>query len=345
MKRSVLLFFIVFSRLFPLFSEENESIKTPEAIEQELKYDEELFKHAKEMFNPWYAGPLLTGGAHMMPPGVASVQPYIFVNDTYAVWNGNRKSIDIPNRVNLNPSISAFSFGITKWLDMAISIQGDVNWQKGKCSGGFGDTTLGVGFRILTEGLHLPAIRLVFNETFPTGRYQQLDPNKLALDATGSGSYQSQIGMRISKIFFWSYRHPMNLRASYSYTIPSHVHVKGFNSYGGGYGTHGRVCPGSSQALNAAMEYSFTQKWVFACDAVYTWAGKTTFKGTPGVYANGKIAGVGYGSSDQLSLAPAIEYNPNAHLNFLGGIWFDFYGRNTGKFISGVISMSYTFDW
>lgn len=48
-----------------------EPIKTPEEIQRELEQDEILFKQALEMFNPWYAGPLLTGGAHMMPPGRA----------------------------------------------------------------------------------------------------------------------------------------------------------------------------------------------------------------------------------------------------------------------------------
>ncbi|MBI2743412.1 MAG: transporter [Chlamydiales bacterium] len=319
--------------------------KTPEEIEQELSYDEKLFKEAQEMFNPWYAGPLLTGGAHMMAPGSALIQPYVFVTDNYAVWDEDRKTVDTPSRVNFNPSISPFQFGITDWLDMSISIQGDVNWQRHKHSGGFGDSSISLGFPIMVEGLHTPAIKATFTETFPTGRYQRLSPHKLGLDSTGGGSYQSAFGLRISKLVFWSFKHPMNLRATYTYTVPSRVEVHGFNSYGGGYGTRGKVNPGNNSSANAAFEYSFTQRWVFATDLVYVWANKTTFSGKRGRNADGTVAKVGGGSSDQLSLAPALEYNPSPNLNFIGGVWFDVYGRNTSKFISGILSVSYVFNW
>ncbi len=323
---------------------QEEPIKTPQEIQLELDANERLFKEAQEMFNPWYSGPLLTGGAHMMPPGSANIQPYLFVTDNYAVWNSKRKSVNIPDRWVVNPSITGLQFGLTDWLDMIVALQGFVSWQSGKHDGGFGDTLVGVGFPILKEDLKRPAIKFVFNEIFPTGKYQRLSPRKFGLDGAGSGSFQSQFGLRISKLFFWSRKHPVNLRALYSYTIPSSVSVRNFNAYGGGFGTAGKVRPGNSQQVDAAMEYSFTQKWVVALDAVYVWANKTTFHGTAGTTSTGSTAAVGGGYSDQLSFAPAIEYNPTANLNFLAGVWFDVYGRNTSKFVSGVISMSLSFN-
>ncbi len=323
---------------------DQERIKSPQEIQRELDRDEELFKEAKEMFNPWYTGPLLTGGAHMMPPGSANIQPYIFVTDNYAVWNNERKSVSIPDRWNLNPQF-VIQTGITNWMDILLAIQGNVNWQKDKCSGGFGDMSLNIGFPLLEEGLYRPAMKVTISETFPTGRYQKLNPKKIGLDATGAGSFQTAFGFRISKLVFWSYKHPMNLRASYTYIIPSDVHVKSFNSYGGGYGTRGKVKPGNNSQADVAFEYSFTQRWVFSTDVVYVWANRTTFSGNPGKNADGTTASVGGGSSDQLSLAPAIEYNWNANLGFLAGVWFDVYGRNTSKFVSGIVSVTYTFSW
>lgn len=325
------------------YLEQEERIKSPEEIQRDLEKSEALFKHAQEMFDPWYAGPLLTGGAHMMPPGSANIQPYLFVVENYAAWDHNRKTVHTPHKTIVNP-FNALLFGLTNWLDMIFSIQGFANWQKGKHDGGFGDITLGVGFPIMVEDLNRPAIKAVFNETFPTGKYQRLSPRKFGLDSTGAGSFQSQFGLRISKIFVWSHKHPLNLRASYSYTIPSDVNVRGFNSYGGGYGTAGRVSPGNYQQADIAGEYSFTQRWVLALDAVYTWANKTSFHGTRGTTSSGAPAKVGGGSNDQLSFAPAIEYNPTATLNFIGGVWFDVYGRNTPKFVSGIISVSYGFN-
>ncbi len=331
--------------IFPLlaFAADETVIKTPEEIQAELDKAEADFKRAQEMFNPWYAGPLITGGAHNMPPGSALFAPFVSFSDNYAVWNGKRKLISVPDRYVLNPQLATFIFGITDFLDFTVVGQGIARWQQNKSSGGFGDLTLGIGIPILKEGLNRPAIRLVFNETFPTGRYQNLKPGLLALDISGSGSYQTQIGFRMSKLTFWSHKHPMNFRCAYSYTIPTDVHVHGFNAYGGGYDAAGTVTPGQSQQANAAFEYSFTQNWVFACDFVYNWTAKTTFRGNPGHLKDGTPSVVGDGYSDQLSLAPAIEYNPSANLNFVGGVWFDVYGRNTGKFVSGIVVANYTF--
>ena len=51
---------------------------------------------------------------------------------------------------------------------------------------------------------------------------------------------------------------------------------------------------------------------------------------------------VGIGSNDQLSMAPAIEYNVNESMNFLAGVWFNVYGRNVAKFIGVGFVFSYT---
>lgn len=334
--------------MLPFFAtaqDDTDRIKTPEEIEQELDEDEVLFKHAQEMFNPWYAGPLLTGSSTMMAPGSANFQPYVFVTDNYASWDADRNTVNQPDKWVLNPSINGFQFGITNWMDMTLTTQWFMQWQDHERGSGWGDSSVTVGFPLLRQGLNTPGIKIQFTETFPTGRYEKLSSHKLGLDATGAGSYQSSFGLRVGKIIFWSYKHPLSLRFAYDYVIPSNVHVKGFNAYGGGHGTRGTVHPGNYQQLNLAYEYSFTQRWVFATDFVYTWSNKTTFHGRRGTTSEGLPASVGSGSSDQLSLAPAIEYNPNPNLNFLGGVWFDVYGRNTSKFISYIVSVEYTFEW
>jgi hypothetical protein len=338
---------LAFTAALPLFTfaEEAQRIKSPEEIQRELDEDEVLFKHAQEMFNPWYAGPLLTGSATMMPPGSFNIQPYVFVTKNYAAWDHDRKTIHPPQRKIVNPALNGFQIGITDWMDALVTAQAFMQWQEGHRGTGWGDSSFGLGFPLLRQDLYKPGIKLVISETFPTGRYQKLNPHKGGVDATGAGSYQTAIGLRVAKIFFWSYKHPLALRWAYNYVIPSNVHVKGFNAYGGGYGTKGTVHVGNSQQANFAFEYSFTQRWVFANDFVYTWGNKTTFHGNPGTNADGTPAAVGGGSNDQLSLAPAIEYNPNPNLSFLGGVWFDVYGRNTSKFVSGIVSVEYTYSW
>lgn len=321
---------------------EGERIKSPQEIQQNIENIETLFKRAQDMFDPWYAGPLATGGAYMMPPGKANFQPYLYVTENYAAWNSDRKLVHTPHRTIVNPYAS-LQFGLAKWLDMNVALQGFINYQQGKRDGGYGDMSVALGFPILVEGLHQPALKFVFGEIFPTGKYQRLSPRKLGLDSTGGGSFQSQFGLRISKIFLWLPKHPINIRASYTYGVPAKVKVRGFNSYGGGFGTAGTVNPGNFQQADAAAEYSFTQNWVLAFDVVYFWANKTPFHGTRGTTSSGAPAKVGFGSTDQLSFAPSLEYNPRPTLNFIAGVWFDVYGRNTPKYFSGILSVSYGF--
>src|SRR5690606_33928892 len=105
-----------------------------------------------------------------------------------------------------------------------------------------------------------------------------------------------------------------------------------FNSYGGGFGTKGRVHPGGSFQADFGLEVALTQNWVLANDLVYTFQNATHFSGNPGtVSPGGAPASVRSPYSDNLSLAPAIEYNFNSNLGLLVGTQFSVYGRNSSN--------------
>jgi len=195
----------------------------------------------------------------------------------------------------------------------------------------------------MDEGPYRPALLFGVKETFPSGRYQKLNPKKGGTDATGAGSYNTTLSFNISKVLWWVSLHPMNFRVSLNYSLPALVGVKGYNAYGGGTGTDGRVHPGNSFQGDFGYEYSFTQKWVAALDIVYVYNGKTTFSGKTGFSAPGVPAAVGGPFNDQLSLAPALEYNPNENLSILVGTWFSVWGRNSFNFASAVFTVEYTF--
>jgi hypothetical protein len=321
---------------------EEEKVESPEQIQQELNTAEAQFKTAQEMFNPWYAGPLLTGSASMVPPEMLNVQPYIFLTDNYAAYNTHRHAVDTPNAWSLNPKI-LFQSGVTSWFDLTFLVQETTNWKQGQNTTGIGDITLYGGFCLMKQGLWNPGIKLYINETFPTGPYQRLNPAKNGTDAIGGGSYVTSFGLNFAKIVFWSKLHPASLRLSLNYNVPSTVRVHGLNTYGGGSGTNGKVRPGNSFSASLGTEYSFTQKWVLANDVVYVCANQTRFSGNPGVTPTGAPATNTSSSNDQLSLAPALEYNPTPNLGILAGMWFSVYGRNSADFLSGVFSVTYLF--
>jgi hypothetical protein len=314
---------------------------TPEQIQRELNEAEDQYQKSKEMFNPWYTGPLVTPSASMMPPGQANIQPYLFITGAYAMYNKDRHSVPLLHNaysLKVNPPMQ---IGITNTMDVVFSPTAEANWQAGKSGGGFSDLSITIGFPITRQTLYVPGMRFTIQETFPTGKYKNLSHNGFNLNSTGLGSYQTTFGYTIGKVIWWTYPYPMNLRMFIGYQIPTTVHVRNFNSFGGGFGTRGKVRPGNTFTTDLGMELSFTQRWVFALDVVYQATNRTKFHGNPGITAAGTPAGVGTGYSDNLSLAPAIEYNWNSNFGVLGGVQFSVYGRNSLNFVTGQFSVLY----
>lgn len=315
----------------------------PVVIEAELAKAENDFYKAREMFNPWYAGPLLTPSAHTLDPGFVVIQPYVFIFDNYAKFDRERESVKIPHDlIQVNP-VFIIQTGIIKGWDIAFTFQGVYNSQNHVHSGGYNDTKVSMGIQIVPEKPYTPAVKLGLAESFPSGKYRNLDPAKNGLDATGSGSFVTSVSLNISKVVWWIMTHPMNIRSSLVFSFPSKAHVRGFNAYGGGFGTDGRVRPAKQFTGDLGLEYSFTQRWVFAMDLNYVYFGDTRFSGKNGVTASGAPASNINSFGDQLSLAPAIEYNPSSKIGILGGVWFSVYGRNTSNFVTGVVSYTQTF--
>lgn len=322
-------------------SDETEVPYTPPpqaVIESELEQAERDYQAAKEMFNPWYTGPLITGSANNAPPGTGIIQPYFYVIDTFATYDNHRHSTNIPSIVTLNP-LYLFQTGITTWLDTTVIVQGVFNEQSGIWGSNVGDTSWGIGLQLRKETPYGPGIRLSISETFPTGKYDYLDPKKNGLDATGAGSYQTSFTLALGKVIWWNNPlHPMSVRFNAAYTAATVTDVHNFNAYGGGYGTDGKVNPGNSLNFDFGLEYSLTQRWVAALDVVYEYFNKASFSGIKGVDSQGMPASIGAPSGDQLSFAPAIEYNPSDSFGYIAGIWFTATGRNAGRFVSGIFS-------
>lgn len=316
---------------------------SPEVVESQLEKAERDFERAKKMFNPWYTGPLLAPSSSILPPGTSNVQPYLFVTDNYAKFDQHAHSHNIPDLISLKGTV-VWQYGFAKRVQASFAPQLIRNSQSGHCSVSFGDTPVGIQFGLFTETTYYPGLVFSVVETFPSGVYERLNPKKGGVDATGAGAYSTTLSLNVGKVVWWWFpKHPMRFRLSLGYQLNSDVEVDDFNAYGGGFGTDGRVSPGNTFSADFGYEFSFTQKWVFALDVVYVYSSKTTFSGNPGVDFTGAPASVGGPFSDQLSLAPALEYNVSENFGYIAGVWFSPWGRNSLDFVSGVFSFTYTF--
>lgn len=336
--------FTLFALTNCIFSVEQKPPYDPSEISQELSHANQDLARAQKMFNPWYTGPILAGSASMLPPGMINIQPYLFFQDNFATYDSNRHSVDTQNLWQINPNF-VLQTGITSWLDIAATPLFTSNNKGSHWTTGFGDLPVLLGFKVTDEGIYMPKMKFTINETFPTGKYQNLRASRDGTDAIGGGSFVTGLSYRISKILFWWTTHPVASRIVMTYNIPSSVHVNGLNTYGGGEGTSGKVRPGNSFNTDVGLELSLNQRWAFATDVVYQTNNKTKFSGTTGTDPNtGLPNSIGSGSSDYLQIAPALEYNWNDSLGVIAGAWFTVYGRNTSNFVNYVLSVTYSFS-
>jgi len=303
-----------------------------------------LFLLADKTYDPWYTGPLLACGGDNVEKGKFNVQPYLFYRDTYGIYNKAWGHHSIPDTFTFQ-TVLYLQAGITTWLDFTLGFMSFYKEREGKDSFEIGDCSATFGLQIIKQKdlTPRPSIRIEIEQDFPTGKYKNLNPNKKGIDASGSGSYETFFNFIISKVVYWITNHPISWRINLAYTHTTNVKVSNFNTYGGGYNTKGKVNPGHVYTGIMAFEFSFTQRWVYAMDFVYTDAIKKTFKGTPGITIAGEKAINSLPSSKQFSLAPALEYNFNKNLGILGGFHFSVKGENCTEYLTGFLSVTYTF--
>ncbi len=290
---------------------------------------------------PWFTGTLLSTSGHVAPVGYYNIEPYLFVIDHDGRYNNEWKTEKEPTEIRVRPLLK-LKFGVTKWMDVQVSPNFSYAKREGESSTRLGDTLAGLNIQLLKDapGKWWPAIKLMIREFFPTGKYQHLNPHKHRTDVNGEGAFSTGLGVALSRFFHVQGTHYLHARINYQYFIPSRVHLEGFNTYGGGFGTRGTMRPGNFSISNIGLEFNMTKNWALALDLQNIYTNKDSFSGKHGINLEGHRARVGRHSRDQFSLAPALEYNFNANIGIIAGVWLTAAGRNTGKFASGVIALN-----
>lgn len=287
-----------------------------------------FFSHAA-IAGPWMTGPLLAPSGKTIPAGHFNFEPYGFYTD----YPKGFRNIEV------TPILTV---GLTDFLDLQTSLPYDYSWDRGQHGNDIGDYSLGLGMQLLRqqESSWLPDLRMVIQEVFPTGRFENLNPNKLGTDQTGSGAYQTFIGFNFQKVLSFANEHYLRTRLSLVAARSGDVTVEGANVFGGGLMTEGRVRGGNSYSADLAFEYSLTQHIVPVFEALYVNSSATNFDGNPGFTPGGTVAAVGGRGGNQASLAPALEYNFNSNLGIISGVWFSVTGPHAAKFVTGTVAIN-----
>jgi hypothetical protein len=293
---------------------------------------------------PYFIGSLLSPHGKTVAKGKVNWETYLYVTDNIGVYKHFNHHHSAPGPRTVNPVIDV-SFGLSSCADLEIIGGFESRKKKGVSSTRMTDTIVKWGYQALVEDNRWwkPDLRITLNQSYPTGIYNKFNPKKLDTESSGTGSFHNGLGLNFQKLYQICGIHYLRVRFALTYTIGTTVHVRGVNTFGGGFGTKGKVKPGDLFTGLLALEYSLTKRTALAIDILQLNHLKSKFSGAKGVNRMGNPAKVGRSNMSQFSLAPAIEYSFSKNFGVIGGVWFTVTGRNSTDFVSGVVATNYFF--
>jgi hypothetical protein len=290
-------------------------------------------------FKPWFTGPIIAGSGRVLPKGLAEFQPYFNTFFYSKHYENNWKSTSIPTLVSFNPYFY-IGFGLGGNTELVLRGGVEFNSRSHQYDARIENLAVSLGFQLSDDirGTYFPDLKISISQEFPTGHYQHLNPKKLGTDITGDGLYKTAIALLTQKLYHFG-KHLFRPRFNLIYRVSPKASVEGYNVYGGGQQTKGKVNTVHLLNLVGSFEYMITQNIVFAFDALWEYRSKAGFSGQnpPDYQLKGQRTVVR--EKQRISLAPALEYNFSDNIGIIGGCWFTVAGRNCPSFINYVFSV------
>lgn len=276
---------------------------------------------------------MLANSAATLPRGHVLVEPYLYdVHSAHADGYG---------------SLTYMLYGLTDRLTVGlVPVLGynRVDGGPGSSGVGFGDVSVQAQYRLTQfhEGSWLPAISLQLQETLPTGRYDRLG-NRPA-DGLGGGARTTTLQLNTQTYFWLGNGRILRMRFNVAQSFSGTAEVEDVSVYGTPDGFRGSARPGRSFFVNAAWEYSLSQRWVLALDLTYRHDGATRVRGSialPGSAQATSPLRSDSGTSTAFGFAPAIEYNWSARVGMLVGVRVITGGHGTATTATPAVALNY----
>lgn len=289
----------------------------------------------------WWTGPLLAPSANTLPRGHMLIEPYLYDVSSQSFYDAQGNKTPVPHSHSIG-SLTYINYGLAnKFTVGLIPTFGYNQVSNGPSSSGIGigDLTVQAQYRLhlFQERSWKPTTSVAVQESLPTGRYDQL--NGRPSDGMGSGAFTTTVAL-YTQTFFWMpngriLRMRFNVVPSFSRT----VNVQDVSVYGTSQGFRGHAKPSNSLFLDAAWEYSLTQRWVLALDATYRNQSNTQVAGYNQSDPSQPVI-LNSGSSRAFGIAPAIEYNFTSKVGVIAGVRAFPAGRNTTNSITPAIAVN-----
>lgn len=277
-------------------------------------------------YNQWFTGSILTPSATTLPPSHPALELELIGTKIYGFYDSKWTLHQTPAIWGIQPLFD-FQMSFTNRLGIEFIGSAISYSSQGASSTYASDSTFRLGFQISTDKQNtwIPDFRILFQETFPTGHYNKLNPKRKGTDSTGEGSFQSGLQLVIQKLFFGKEKHPLRLRGSIGFFAPSSVFVKGINYYGGDPTTRGTVLPGNYLMGFAYGEFALNSQWAIACEVNY-------FQGKKGQFLRNSGPDINIPAYSQFSILPEIQHTFSENFGIIIGGWFTLAGKNSQAF-------------
>lgn len=284
----------------------------------------------------WWTGPLLAPSAGTLPRGHFLIEPYFYDVIQYGAYDRHGTAAPADHANNYG-SLTYIIYGLTDRFNVGVIPVFGYTTTAGalpSSSVGMGDWALQAQYRLAQyhTGSWIPTTSISVQETFPTGKYDNLGTR--ASDGQGSGAYSTKVSLYTQTYFWMPNGRILRARLNLSDTFSGAVPVNGVSVYGTKAGFSGHAYPGTTFSIDAAMEYSVTRRWVLANDFVYTYNANTRVSANNGATVN-------TGDSRSFALAPAIEYNWSPNVGVIAGVRLFPSGVNTSASVTPVIAINY----
>ena len=282
----------------------------------------------------WWTGPMLAASPNTLPAGHILLEPYFFDVKTAHTNGFGTLTYAL---VGLFDRLTVGSIITTGWNkpDEGTSSSGM----------GLGDVTMQATYRLtrFTKGSWVPITALVFQETLPTGKFDQL--GNRPSDGLGSGAYTSAIAF-YAQSYYWLPNHRiLRMRLNLTQSFSNTADVRDVSVYGTGNGFRGTAKPGAEFASGVAAEYSLTQRWVLAFDAQFNHYWNTRVEGVESADiaepATAQPFLFNSGPRHSFAFAPAIEYSWTSNIGVLLGTRFIRGSHGTTRSITPALAINY----
>jgi len=283
----------------------------------------------QQLGDAWWTGPMLANNASTLPRGHFLFEPYLYD--------------EISPHTNGFGSLTYIEYGLANRLTIGLIPTFGYN----KVSDGLSSSSPGIGdiavlaqYRLTQfhEQHKLPTISLMLQETFPSGKYDQLGARPS--NGLGAGSYTTTLALNSQTYFWMPNGRILRMRLNATQSLSTYANVAGVSVYGTSPGFQGHAKPGASTFVDAAWEYSLTRNWVLALDATYRHTANTRITGQDPAQSPPNIR-LNSGSSDAVGFAPALEYNWKPTIGVLVGTRIIALGHNTPTTITPAVAINY----